>query len=518
MLAQILGNVAANQLERYLHDFPRFRFLGRRTKLAIFLPLFVLVSLLTLLLNQYNPVPTKTSMPSGSFNIAIGEIGEINNSGLLLSNNLGQELSIGIARFLDIQKSKLAEIMQSSVEVWGPEHGIGLIQFGEQVQATDDLNSDVLVYGWIKPLDSKNSEFQPSFYLSEDTVRSAEELYGEHALGKKLNYKSDSVASRRDINSALRTRIEALSQMLVGLSYLSNSTSENYDKAIRIFQDVVVNSEWGKENDNTGQEILYLFLGNASLLQLSVTDDYSEERETLLAQAKNAFSTAVKINPDYARGHNGLGFARLEMSRPLISQDDCEWKWVSLVAAEQSFRNALALPDIYKPDSGHVDFRSHLGLGQIAFMRGFCIDPTEWIAAETHYKNGLNKYTEIREPQFYLTINAATMHNQLGLMQLIQAEEQFANSKFSKQNTDDLLSGSIVHFEKALDLDANAGIEDAITHAVNIMPGYLTSLCLMGEKEKAANSLNEFLALYTGFSNDDILPYTPIWKECQNEN
>jgi hypothetical protein len=90
----------------------------------------------------------------------------------------------------------------------------------------------------------------------------------------------------------LRVRIKALIQVLQALSYIALGDLESYQEAVAILVQATEDPEWGASNDNTGQEVLYLFLGNALLSSATLGGSYSPQRMELLERSEQAYARA----------------------------------------------------------------------------------------------------------------------------------------------------------------------------------------------------------------------------------
>ena len=512
LVASVIGNIAANQLERFLNDYPRFRFVKRRTKLIVFATLFVVLSIPSIYIEISSQPSVPSRMPDGNFNIAVAEFSLLNEMGQLTRSREARELSQSIANFLQQQEDDLAEVLAESVFVWGPNNNVRPVEPREEAKRAITLNADALIYGVVRPESDDSWNVQPMFYLTDSAVGQANEMRGEYALGSKILYRPNNAASRRDINNALRIRTEALSQLLIGLSYLSFGDFEGYEKAAEVLQSAAENSEWAVAADDTGQEILYLFLGNAYLQQSFLTDDESPQRSELLNRSEKAFATAINLNSSYARSYNGLGSVLFQKARALAIDAECDWQWDFLDRAADNYESALNSPDSAKPESGQVDYRANFGLGRVNFWLGYCLDKTKWEDAEKYYQSVVNEYEQMMNPIPHLTDIAAYAHTDLATMALIRANSQTEEV----ESSEDYLSRSIIHYQTSVELTNLSKTEDGARHAKESMPYYLTALCLDGESKTAMSTLEEFVNSYAAnsFLEDYIVSQTPIWKEC----
>lgn len=441
-----------------------------------------------------------SAMPDGNFNIAVAELSAFNEHGKQINSKESVDRAKSIAKFLTNQEDALTTVIGQQVLIWGPDQGVKPIIPGTEKETAATLKADVLIYGSLHQIDDNQWLFQPRFYLTDLAVGQADELRGEYAFGSEILYRTQSTASTKDLNITLQNRIEALAEMLVGLSYLASGFPKEYDRAIETFQKVASESTWGKANDNTGQEILYHFLGNSYLVRATAYEDSSLERKPMLEKSKQAFMAALKLNPIYVRSYNGLGAADFQIARSLEGLDKCNWDWSLLDEAEQAFQKALKSPDEQKPISGFVDLRSHFGIGRVHHIRGICplngIPETEqeWNKAQNHYQIMLDQFQQISEPFAQLMNVAAYAHADLGIEALIQAQFRITGEiRESESESSELLQDSIQHFQQVIILNQKAKTTESVDHSIAVMPFYLNALCTNRQGNLAKSVLSEFL-------------------------
>ncbi|MFN8469695.1 MAG: hypothetical protein U0X20_29335 [Caldilineaceae bacterium] len=490
--------------------------LPRWLALAILCGLVITVAIAGAIGYQFLPA---TTMPEGSFNIAVAALNTIDASGHSVHSDEGYARAEEIARFIAGQKDTLSEILNKPVEVWGPDRSIPALSGQEAYTRALKLNADTLVFGDLILGQNDRWELVPQFYLADTAVGQGQELLGEYALGNKLTYRPDSTADTGDVNQELNIRIKALVQILRGLSYLTGADSESYRKAAAVFQETADHSAWAQLAHHSGQEILYLFLGNAYLLQAQLTDEAPGERGELLIRGQDAFSQAIALNSAYARPHNGLGSVYFQMARPLEPQDDCDWQWGLLDQAATQFSLALnAAPD-QKPPSGQVDLRSYFGLGRVDFWRGFCLDSGAWDAAEANYQRVIDDFNHIANPSPHVTETAALAHTDLGFMALQKSEAYRSSQDATKQaQAAELLDRALGHYRLVFSLLASSGTAEGVQHGIATMPYLLTALCIAGKGEEAEATLDQFV---DGMPQSDVTRgriiermNVGLWEQC----
>lgn len=465
------------------------------------------------------PTPTPIRMADGQFNVAVAKFTVIGSETEIPAHAEAYDLSASIAKFIQTQAESLTQVIGEQVVVWGPDEGIPFVFPNEEATLALSLNADVLIYGQLHLDTTDKWQVEPRFYLATEVVNQAAELYGEHALGNLIAYRPNNQAAKRDVNMSLQIRVEALSQLLLGLAYMAFGERNGYQKASETFLSTLNTSVWGSSLDGTGQEILHLFLGNSLLRLAYLTEDELPEKLQLLNRSQAAFEEALKLNPNYARGYNGLAAALFQIARPPVHEDACEWDWDLLYRAEANFQKATALPSDLKPSSGYVDYYAYFGLGRVDFWNGYCQDKEKWSEAVHYYQKALAEYAKITDPIINLTDVAAYINTDLGFMSLLEAESllelEDAESQKSAANG---LAQSITYYTKVFQLAQTSNSDEVRQHVLETMPYYLTALCLDHQGPKALDDLANFAQ---GFPEPNkvkthIIELTnqDLWGEC----
>ncbi len=474
VIAAIQGSAALPELRPEAFPEPRQRRLELRwyavAGVAALVTLAVLIG--WIFLQQRGP----QVMPDGDFNIAVAELSAVDAAGRPVKNQAAAERARSIADFLSSQTDALGQVLGYKVNVWGPDHRIGPVAAGDEVARAAAINADVLVYGFLRQAGASDWRLEPAFYLKDSAIRNASELAGEHALGTPLNYRVGSTASEGDVNRRLDVRLRALVKLLKGLSYYTVGDQAGYRSAAATFQEATSDPDWGAATDGTGQEVLYLFLGNAQLKESQFLEDDPPARAALLGAGQAAFEHAIALNPTYVRSYNGLGSVLFQIARPLSSDaNECNWGWESLIAAQEAFKKALAAPAEAKPPSGFVDLRAHLGLGQTYFWQAWCPpQPDQQDAARSHLHAALELYSALpAADQALLAADAALIHTALGHLATSPVE-------------------AIPEYAAVMALAKQAGTAELLRQGTAIMPYLLTAYCLEGKAADAQAALDKY--------------------------
>lgn len=488
----------------------------------------------TVILATRTPLPTSTppSMPEGTFNVAVAEFNLVDAEGRSGANDEGRERASGIAAFLDNQLQGLTPVLGQRFLVWGPELTRVIVTEEDAATVAEELNAAVLIYGTVTELTDKDNEIAPKFYVQETAFAMAEELAGQHALGQPIAYRADSFASVGDVNKTLEIRIEALARVLQGLSYLHHGDEESYQAATEVFHDVVDNSRWAVKADSTGQQILLLFLGNSYLHLANFAPYPSAERTLLLRQAEKQFRLAIEMDPTYPRSYNGLGSALFQLSLD-AGDDACSMDWNMVEQASAAHHKALDVPKEHKPTSGHVDFYAHFGIGRAEFLHGLCGDDwpfsAHWENARTHYRDALNALDNksLRIPS--LMTAKGFSHAELGRIDFEEALGTYWYSPESMDKVYGLLADAVDNYRQAALALAAADTQEAFDQYQEILPEFITALCMTDERQEVDRQLKKFKRylenedadldkmaieqdIIAGVKKLDIIS----WEECQS--
>jgi tetratricopeptide (TPR) repeat protein len=306
--------------------------------IAILLPTFVIAFIL-LYPQIVGPGPM-----NHDFNIAVAAFGEIDEQGRVVSSADASQLSDFIFNRLSAEFASLPEIA-ARVEV--RHDRVGLVPseaVARGLTERNSLNASLVIYGY---LEVQNGEkvFAPQFYVQE--LKGAEELVGPNQFGEPLPFKGSTVTA-----DEVKARTEALARFAIGLTYL---VADRPDTAIARFNGAL--HVEGLKN-NAGKEVIYLYLGTAYKVHASSSNDSTD-----LLQAYDAFSQALRINPQYSRAYIGLGNVAYEDYRQQYYRDPKKSDASKLDQAITAYRQALTARD--KSAAANVDAKIHFSLGNI---------------------------------------------------------------------------------------------------------------------------------------------------------
>jgi tetratricopeptide (TPR) repeat protein len=434
-------------------------------------------------------------MDAEKYGIAIAEFSVNDREAPAPNNELGLLIARRIAGFLEYEEAELAETIGAPVQVWGSDRPVEPVQQQADVERASAIGADVLVYGSVRYTEG-TWQIEPRFYLSDEVIGTASELTGEYALGTPIRFTPGNTASEAELTKAMRTRLRALTQLLMGLSHYSAGTTSSYQKAATVFQAAAQDADWGAAVEKSGQEVLYLFLGNAWLKLGSLTVDPSL-RTQFFAESRSAYQTALQYNPAYARVYNGLGDLYFQQALLVEEErDDCatDWDWEILDQSTDAYAQALAVHQEAALPSGNVALRAHLGLGRALYFQGLClsseIEPPEWVQAREHHRAVLSMYKT--DPSAHVRFLAALAQLDLADMAFKQADWRLYED-IEDDEGHALLEEAANSYRDALLLLTSPLTEEELRLAVNMEGKLLVALCWQQKPEEAQASLREFL-------------------------
>ena len=484
-----------------------------------------IASVLTLLLVAWwlwsqRPPPPPTAMPENSYNIAFAPFAPA-DAGDTDATAEGRGRADEIAALMQGQTDDLSRLVNRPVTVWGPDNGVPLIAATEVESRTTDLNANLLVYGTIEHLPDGNWQLQPNFYLSDRAAQSASselagELQGSHALGRAIRY-SPSAELQGDANAEIQRRMEALRLLVRGLLYYADESADGYDKALREFE-AATQTAWGQAEDDTGQEILYYFLGGAHLQQLifAVQENASiDERREIIYSALDGYEKALELNENYLRGINGqaAGFVQLARLAQVESGSTCGWDWGWLDEAALGYQRVLDATPSLKQPGDDVDLVAHLGLGRIAFTRSFCRQADEWESARQHFDTAIALYQSEQRP---------SQANKAIIAYRERGHTDFFNRDDPPQAGSERLHAVIGFYRASVDTGVARNREQSLLMARDSMVYLLQALCQDGQVDELKPTLDDFLTHFTEQSDavrDFIVKSTAFagrQEECHN--
>ena len=286
---------------------------------------------------------------TGQFRIAIAEFGQIDASGKVKRSEPGQVLSQWLFEALyDAYEQNSDLELAESIQVWhdsrqDTEQNIRFGIVGGNTPAAreaaaaalaDRVKAHMVIYGYLDD-DGASQQLQLGFYLSPLVNDETAAVLGPHQLGRPIALPVPLNLDRPEasilIEERLQARTSALFWLTIALTQDALGRSEQALETLRGAEQALVG--WP---DGDGKELLYFFMGRASLL-VKRTDD-----------AETAFRRALSISPSYARAQVGLGSAHLVRARA-VSPEARLQPPSELLQAIEHHQNGVALAQVDVP-------------------------------------------------------------------------------------------------------------------------------------------------------------------------
>lgn len=274
---------------------------------------------------------------SGAFNIAVAQLavtGADQDVGLDLSaavydqiaQDLGGETGVAIAHPQDVGALSGAT----------PE-----ARAEAAAELAERVDADVVVLGTVE-VDPGRTDVAAEFYLSDRNLTEAEELAGVYPIDVVELDMTDPLSVRRRTAEELQPKVQALTQLALGLSHYRLL---EYPEAEALFQEAL--DSWPGVN---GQTVVLSLLGNVRGLQ----DD--------LDGAEAYFADALSLDPDYPRAR--FGSAEVTYQRSLGPRCGVEGEddVAGLENAVTQFEQVIDLPS---PPLAFIPERARIEIAKI---------------------------------------------------------------------------------------------------------------------------------------------------------
>ena len=317
--------------------------------------LFVVAVLLGTIL--WFVIPKQSNHFSAQFGVAVAEFLVQDENGNAVKSDAGRRLAESIASQMDANFKDMRLDTVTTYEIWGPKQTGALAGEEEARQFALSTGATMVVYGQVKESNGV-AFFTPRFFVNQSAFQEAEELTGQHDLGRDVQGKLDASMILAE-SPGVQARVEGLSMLTIGLVYYS---VDNYEQALEYFQKAD-NPEWV----GSGKETVYLLIGNVYIRQASDTGDFSA-----LSVPEKYYQDALDIDPNYGRAM--IGEANILYLRA-YKLDDCDP--AGLEAASALLDQSLTLTG--QPASANIETKVHFYRGQIAIIRDACKIPgADW--------------------------------------------------------------------------------------------------------------------------------------------
>jgi tetratricopeptide (TPR) repeat protein len=340
-------------------------------------------------------------------------------------------------------------------------------------------NANMIIYGTVQQAGG-SLQLQPEFYVMLEDTHETQELVGKYAFGSVIEIigSGENLPAQISLNLELSQRAQALGLITRGLTFY---TINRYDEALKWFEKANDEKYW--EVTDEGREVVYQFQGNSYQIMF------------LLPEAEQAYLTALKIEPQYARSYAGLGNIAFLRSIERQPGEPFSPDMELLDEALQYFERASKAE--VQPASADIPAKVAFGRGQIYTAQWFAGQETLAQAIE-QFEFVIGKYSEgnnVRLREF-----AAESHARLGL---IEHEQESGSTQLAIQRYLTAIELSMTENRRGLflsvlaelygELGQEAEARDANMRAIS---EYEMALKLTDRKERKADYLAEIATLY----------------------
>jgi len=250
----------------------------------------------------------------------------------------------------------------------------------------------VVVYGVVDTTDPLWL-VTPEFYIAAKDFYLASEMVGQHELGTPITTTGqESAATKITTSKKLTARIDALSKIVIGLSYYS---LHEWDKSLDLFQSAVAIPNW---DESEGKEILYLLVGNAAL------------KSGKLDTAETAFKKSLLLQAEYARAYIGLAatYSKRAMAIAEATTDLSKIDVPLLDSAIEIYKKAELAK--LKPAQADIQAKVDFGIGQSIFRRALGRNDTTYNDAVKFFESVITAYSDKARPELQELVAHAHAH------------------------------------------------------------------------------------------------------------
>lgn len=449
---------------------------------------------------------------NGNFNIAVSPFVTLRD-GRDAGAEPGRQRAVDVTRFLKNEMANIATAVPPGLQpvvIWGPEERVPKVtDEADAPKRAAALGAHVLLYGILSAVGEARWQLAPRFRIEwPEVLANAPELGGPHYFGRVLEF-DDRLVSTAATHERLKMRVDGLVPLVEGLSWYAGGTADDYAAAVERFR-AAARTPWGS-GMGEGQEIIQYFLGNALLKESYFLEPESVERglcpadkrRCKLDESQAAADQALRMDPDYDRAHNLLAAILFQKARPLLCDPNaCNWDWALLDEAAREQQLALSVAQAQPPDVGSstaiTELRTRIGLGEIDFWRGQCLDSATsgqpaWQAAEANLVAARSELEAIPNRPDATRLELARVETYLAQMSLDRAVQLLMTNPVLTADGRALLADASQQFASAIDNALSSGLDEGRGHARDVMPIRLRALCLADDPAAARAALDDFV-------------------------
>ncbi len=243
-------------------------------------------------------------MPTGTFNVAVAEFGEIDSNGEIHSSEAGRLMSGWTVNYLRSELNK----EDPNLIVWPNESKfftrtrVQFVQPDAVEKTALDIKADLLIYGYIDTR-ANPPQLILNFWVAPQDKYKFEDIQGNTQIGDPIR-----VVDLNDpgvsVQGPLQRQSTAIAWIAIGLAKEQLGQSE---EALTAF----LNAEEAAPQS----EMVQFFIGREYLF---ISDLQPSRQEELWQKAEDALRQATATNDQYARAYIGLGALYMKQSTKLV--------------------------------------------------------------------------------------------------------------------------------------------------------------------------------------------------------
>lgn len=329
-----------------------------RTVLGAVVGVFSVTATLLGLYTDVLPMLPSQRRMNGDLNIAVAAFTALDPDGAPRKSDAAEEWSDRVHALLQAELERQEHDLASAgtplpltIALWSPSR-TGAIE-GATAKARAEraadraaaIDADVLVYGNLE-IGSDVTRLAPQLFISDRKLKDAEELVDAFGFGAPIEARDDvdrNPVAEAALRDRLVRRIPGFARFVVGLGYYSLL---DFPEALRHFK--AAEATW-RDEDASGKDILYLFLGNTAQ-QLGDADG-----------SASYFRRAIDLNPGLARAQ--LGLAALRFQNSFRGCDPQRADVAGLRESLADYERALHAPD--PSPLAQIPAKAMFGIGKV---------------------------------------------------------------------------------------------------------------------------------------------------------
>ena len=260
-----------------------------------------------------DPPPLPPTPMRGTLNLAVADFASADSRGgqaAKATAKVANDVATSVADLLGQQLQPLADHLR--IELRGPDQ-FPQVQGASQTARAQtakgragEIDADIVVHGMLTT-DGNRTILQPELYLSDRIHGDAGETVGDHQWGPALELPGDPESNRlatQLFGEPLTERTKALASLVLGIWYYQAGQP---GAAL----DYLHAAEHQDRDDEEGEELVYLFLGNAAEHRAQqLRQQHPAAARRWFAEAIGYYQKALSINEQSARAWYGIAEAR----------------------------------------------------------------------------------------------------------------------------------------------------------------------------------------------------------------